>query len=165
MACRVDFWYNQIARLLANKHLSYSWPVRPMVLYLSQTRQYANTSLIHSYHVLLPPSTASAHFSFSSVQFVATCKSACSQPGMFWLGTAHVTTQSAFLLQQSLAVLHLSPSGLQAGTRLAVTDIIDAVNAIIMAGKKKRIVCLGWYDLLRYSNDLFESEIGGRWWQ
>lgn len=82
---------------------------------------------------------------------------------MFWLGTAHVTTQAAVLSQQSLAVLHLSPSGLQAGTRLAVTDIIDAVNAIIMAGKKKRIVCLGWYDLLRGSNDLFESEAGGRW--
>ncbi|KAG1889102.1 uncharacterized protein F5891DRAFT_1073632 [Suillus fuscotomentosus] len=75
----------------------------------------------------------------------------------FWLGTAHVTTQSAFLSQQSLAVLHLSPSGLQAGTRLAVTDIIDAVNAIIMAGKKKRIVCLGWYDLFYIINKVWQN--------
>ncbi|KAG1894689.1 uncharacterized protein F5891DRAFT_1061735 [Suillus fuscotomentosus] len=77
----------------------------------------------------------------------------------FWLGPPHVRTQSTFLSQQSLAVWQLSPSGLQPGTSLAVTDIIDAVNAIIMAGKTKRIVCLGWYDLLRYSNDLFNLSL------
>ncbi|KAG1868580.1 hypothetical protein F4604DRAFT_899434 [Suillus subluteus] len=65
--------------------------------------------------------------------------------------------QRANLSQQSLFFSQLSSRSLQIGP-LAMTDIIDAVNATIKVRKKKRIVYLEWYGLPREgSNDFFEG--------
>lgn len=110
------------------------------------TKQYTGMSYAHMMS-FLSPNIISIHFLIC----VLLDQQQHQSESRNWLGPL----RESLLSQQSLGVWHTSWTLLQVG-RLAVTYIIDAINAATKTRRKKHVECLRCYDLLRCWNDFFE---------